>query len=136
MKRKELQHTENWIPISLKTKIMKIRFFFWQKWQQRKEKYQDINAWWDNRKNIQDLTKDFCTDLKQTEKNHLHKLQRKLQTLYTRKKTNTRSKSTTKFKIEELEWQQQKGRMVRNRTKLIEGEEKTMKIFFVAEQPN
>ena len=42
----------------------KMSFFFWQKWQQRKEKYQDINAWWDNRKNIQGLTKDFCTDLK------------------------------------------------------------------------
>ena len=42
---------------------------FWQKWQERKQNYEDPTIWWDNgKKFIQGITKDFCTQLKETEK--------------------------------------------------------------------
>ena len=63
---------------------------FWQKWQQRKQNYQDPTIWWDNgKKFVQGLTKDFCTELKETEKNHLHQLHLELQTLqYKKQRSN------------------------------------------------
>ena len=55
---------------------------FWQKWQQTKQNYQDLTVWWDNgKKFIEGITKDFCTKLKETEKEHLHQLRMELQTL-------------------------------------------------------
>ena len=48
---------------------------FWQKWQQRKPKYDDPTVWWDNGKQfIQGITKDFCTELKEKERKQLHLL--------------------------------------------------------------
>ena len=42
---------------------------FWQKWQERKQNYQDRTVWWENGKKFtQDLTKDFCTELKEMKK--------------------------------------------------------------------
>ena len=60
---------------------------FWQKWQQRKQNYRDPTVWWDNgKKIIQGITKDFCTKLKETEKEHLHQLRMELLTLQTQNK--------------------------------------------------
>ena len=59
---------------------------FWQKWQKRKQKYNDPPIWWDNgKKFIQGLTQDFCTELKQTETEQLHQLQLELQRLHIQK---------------------------------------------------
>ena len=62
---------------------------FWQKWQKRKQNYKDPAIWWGNGKKFtQGLTKDFLTELKETEKKtnkktknkkqHLHQLQLEL----------------------------------------------------------
>ena len=67
--RKEVHHTGNSIPVSWRTKIIQITSF-WQRWQERKQNYEDPTIWWDNgKKLIQGITKDFCTELKEFEKN-------------------------------------------------------------------
>ena len=103
---------------------------FWQKWQQRKQNYQDPTVWWDNgKKFIQGITKDFCTKLKETEKEHLHQLQIELQTLQIQKNKDQIKINTIEGEIEEIESYQHKGTMVRSRTKLIENEKKPTKLF-------
>ena len=102
---------------------------FWQKWQQRKQNYQDPTVWWDNgKKFIQGITKDFCTKLKETEKEHLHQLRMELQTLQIQKNKDQIKINTIEGEIEQIESYQHKSAMVRSRTKLIENEKKTHKI--------
>lgn len=66
---------------------------FWQKWQKRKQKYNVPTIWWDNGKTFtQGLTKDFCTELKETKKEQLHQLQLELQTLHIQKNKINKNK--------------------------------------------
>ena len=117
-----------------KTKI----FSFWQKWQERKQNYEDPTTWWDNgKKFIQGITKDFCTELKETEKKlQLQlQLQLELQTFHIQKNKDQIKTNNIESEIEEMERHHQKGAMIRSRTKLIENEEKPTK-FYVAEKQN
>ena len=110
---------------------------FWHEWQQKKQKYRDLTIWWDNgKKFIQGITKDFCTKLKETEKEHLHQLRTELQTLQIQKNKDQIKINTIEGEIEEIESYQHKGAMVRSRTKLIENEEKPTKFFYTAEKQN
>ena len=110
---------------------------FWHEWQQKKQKYRDLTIWWDNgKKFIQGITKDFCTKLKETEKEHLHQLRTELQTLQIQKNKDQIKINTIEGEIEEIESYQRKGAMVRSRTKLIENEEKPTKFFYAAEKQN
>ena len=103
---------------------------FWQKWQQTKQNYQDLTVWWDNgKKFIEGITKDFCTKLKETEKEHLHQLPMELQTLQIQKNKDQIKINTIEAEIEEIESYQHKGAMVRSRTKLIENEKKQRNSF-------
>ena len=110
---------------------------FWHKWQQKNQKYRDLTIWWDNgKKFIQGITKDFCTKLKETEKEHLHQLWTELQTLQIQKNKDQIKINTIEGEIEEIESYQRKGAMVRSRTKLIENEEKPTKFFYATEKQN
>ena len=103
---------------------------FWQKWQQKKRNYQDPTVWWDNgKKFILGITKDFCTKLKQTEKEHLHQSGIELQTLQTEKNKDQIKINTIEAEIEQIESYQHKRAMVRSRTKLIENEKRPQNSF-------
>ena len=110
---------------------------FWQKRQQRKRNYQDPTVWWDNgKKFILGITKDFCTKLKETEKEHLHQLGIELQTLQTEKNKDQIKINTIEAEIEQIESYQHKSAMVRSRTKLIENEKKPTKLFYAVDKQN
>ena len=103
---------------------------FWQKWQERKQNYEDPTISWDNgKKFIQGITKDFCTELKETEKKRLHQLQLELQTLHIQKNKDQIKINNIESEIEEIERHHQKGAMIRSRTKLIENEENPQNSF-------
>ena len=110
----------------------------WQKWQQRKQKYEDPSIWRDNGKKIIQgiITKDFCSGLKEKEKKHLHQLQVELQTLHIKKNKDERKINNIEVEIEEIDRHHQKGAMIRNQTKLIENEEKPTKFFYTTEKQN
>ena len=110
---------------------------FWQKWQQRKQNYQDPTVWWDNRKTfIQGINKDFCTKLKETETEHLYQLRMELQTLQIQKNKDQIKINTIEGEIEQIESYQHKSAMVRSRTKLIENEKKPTKLFYAVDKQN
>ena len=110
---------------------------FWQKRQQRKRNYQDPTVWWDNgKKFILGITKDFCTKLKETEKEHLHELGIELQTLQTEKNKDQIKINTIEAETEQIESYQHKSAMVRSRTKLIENEKKPTKLFYAVDKQN
>ena len=110
---------------------------FWHKWQQKKQKYRDLTIWWDNgKKFIQSITKDFCTKLKETEKEHLHQLRTELQTLQIQKNKDQIKINTIEGEIEQIESYQHKSAMVRSRTKLIENEKKPTKLFYAVDKQN
>ena len=110
---------------------------FWKNWQEKKGKYPDPTVWWDNgKKFIQGLTKDYCTQLKETERKRLQQLQAELQTLNTQRNRDQIKINNMESKIEEIEQHNRKGAMIRSRAKLIENEEKPTKFFYTAEKPN
>ena len=83
-----------------------------------KKKIKILWPWWDySKKFTQGLTKDFCRELKETEKEHLHQLQLELQVLHIQKNKDQIKINNIEAEIEEIEKHHQKGAMTRSRTK-------------------
>ena len=73
---------------------------FWQKWQKRKQNYKDPAIWWGNGKKFtQGLTKDFLTELKETEKKKQTKKQKTKNNIYTNYNWNYKRFIYKKIKI-------------------------------------